>query len=476
MILPLLSALSFFIGILVAAFGEWNLLRGEMAWIFVIAMGCLFKKRFLGVLILAFLFGVLRMNVYEQSLGEASIVALEEGVFEGRIVSEVDTRIDHQNIIVDTEYGRILAELSLYELVHYGDFVELRGQLEVPEQGSSYARYLFRNKVLYTMNSARVEVLKGAGTSLRGSLYAFKGVVQKRINRLYFEPEASLVSGLLLGSRKGMSEELTADFQAVGLTHIVAVSGYNISLVIAFIFWSFSFLLIKKRVVLSVLMVALFVLFVGASAAAVRAGIMGSLTAWGLYIGRKSQAFFALLWSAVLMTIWNPAILPFDIGFQLSFASTLGILVFVPILEKAFPLQKIKSKLLKEALFLTLSAQLATTPFIAFYFGRFSIISLLANLLVAPLLPFSMLFSALSLIGGELFSLLAGVYLKAVIGVVRLLAKIPHADIAMPLSLEFFIFFLCVLVFSTLLFYRSKLARAFGLESWGVFSKALNPQ
>lgn len=467
MILPLLSALSFFAGVLLATFSEWVVPQ----WAWILLMPVLFKNRAVGVLLLGFLFGVFRMSVYEESLETDLEVGKAE--LEGVIVEEVDVRSDHQKVTVETEEGRVLVKVGLYEDLSYGDRVKVAGELERPEEVGSYANYLFRYGILFTMDGANVEVVKEAGFSLRGALYAFKELVQERINRLYFEPEASLGSGLLLGSRKGMSEELTADFQAVGLTHIVAVSGYNISLVIACIFALFSFLPLKRRVILSIVMVALFVLFVGASAAAVRAGIMGSLGMWALYTGRRSQAFFVLLWSAVAMTLWNPAILPFDIGFQLSFASTLGLLVFSPMLEKVFPLGK---GFLREALLLTLSAQLATFPFIVFYFGRLSLISPVANLVVAPLLPFSMLFSGLSLVGGMPFAVVASVFLKGIIVSTRWLAKVPYADVPLTLNLQGFLFTLFLLVFSALLFYKSKWVRAFLREGEGLFSRVPLPQ
>lgn len=467
MILPLLSALSFFAGVLLATFSE----MGVPQWAWPVALLLFFKKKGVWILVLAFLFGVFRMNFYEERL--VSDFQAGQVDLEGVISEEVDTRSDHKKITVETEQGRVLVKVGLYEELAYGDHVKISGFLERPEVGDSYANYLFRYGILFSMDRAQVEVLEPAGFSLRGLLYDFKTVVQGRINHLYFEPEASLVSGLLLGSRKGMSEELTRDFQAVGLTHIVAVSGYNISLVIACIFALFSFVPMKRRVILSVISVALFVLFVGASAAAVRAGIMGSLGMWALYTGRRSQAFFALLWSAVLMTLWNPAILPFDIGFQLSFASTLGLLVFSPMLEKVFPL---KAPFLREALLLTLSAQIATFPFMLFYFGRLSLISPVANLVVAPLLPFCMLFSGLSLIGGMPLALLASFYLKGVIFCTRWLAKIPYADVPLQISLQGFLFTLFCLSFLAAVFYKPKLVRAFVREGVGVFSKAPLPQ
>lgn len=464
MILPLLSALAFFVGVLAAAFSQWAF----PLWTLLCAGLLLLKKPAHGCLLFAFLLGFFRMQVYENALE----YSLEVGWMEvtGTIVEEVDQRRDENKIVLRTQEGwRILVSLSPYSELHYGDTLKVSGFLERPEEGS-YANYLFRNNILYVLKTDSFAVIQKSENSFRGFLYAFKAHVMQRINKLYFEPQASLVSGLLLGSRKGMSDELTAAFQATGLTHIVAISGYNISLIIACIFALFSFFTVKTRVIVSVFFVTLFVLFVGASAAAVRAGIMGSLAMWALYSGRHSQVFFALLWSAVFMTLWNPAIFVFDIGFQLSFAATLGLLVFAPLLQSHIPL---RDGFLKESLMLTLSAQITTVPFIAFYFGRVSLISPLANIVVAPFIPLAMLFSSLSLVGGQPFALVASIFMEIIIESTCLLAKLPFADVPFLISAELFVLTLFWIVCLPLLFYKSKLARAFGLEDEGVFSKVL---
>lgn len=463
MILPLLSAFAFFLGVLLAAFSSWSFASLMLLPTTIL----LLQKPRYGFLILCFLGGILRMQIYEHALNDSMQNAWTEVV--GTVVEEVDQRRDEQKLTVRTMEGqRILVSASPYIDIQFGNVISAQGFLERPESGS-YSNFLFRHRILYTMKASDLEKIQYATTSFRSLLYAFKDQLMSRIEHLYFEPEASLVAGLLLGSRKGMSEELTQAFQATGLTHIVAISGYNISLIIACIFALFSSLALKKRVVVSVVCVGLFVLFVGASAAAVRAGIMGSLSMWALYSGRRSQAFFILLWSAVLMTLWNPAILIFDIGFQLSFAATLGLLLFAPLLDSRIPL---KPGFFKEALTLTLSAQITTTPFISFYFGRLSLISPFSNVLIAPFIPFAMLFSALSMVADFPFSLLASFFLKVIIGGTHKLAKLPFADIPFAISLELFCIFLLFIFLSSLVFYRFELVRAFGLGDVAILSKA----
>ncbi len=414
-------------------------------------------------LFMAVLFGVWRVQIYEAQRPE-----IPYGDFldlKGEIVEEVDRRVDHQKITLKTKYGRVLVKFGLYKDFHFGDVLAVQGVLEAPSEdidGFSYANYLGRYRIWSTMSEPRVLSLEAGRPSWRGAVYDFKAFMEAKIYGLYFEPEASFVAGLLLGSRKGMPQVLADAFQATGLTHIVAISGYNISLIVALMFTLLSFLPLKMRVVVTTAAIFLFVILVGASAAVVRAGIMGVITLWGLFWGSKSQVFFTLLWSALVMVLMNPYTLVYDVGFQLSFASTLGLLVFVPMLEMVFPKNE-RFMVLREALLLTLAAQIGTLPLILFHFGRLAVLSPLANVLVAPFLPLSMLFSALSLIFGEGLAMLAYIPLRAVELVALGFSKIPFVNAALPLSAGAFLFSEVFLLWLTLKFYKSTLRRAFRL-------------
>jgi len=316
MITPLLAAMAFFSGIFLRIFSDFGL----SSWFVAFGGVILFIRPKTAVLIIAVLLGIWRVGSFEEQIP----LGIPIGTYvtlEGEIIEEIDRRIDVQKITVMTEHGRVLASVSPYVELSYGDLVKISGDLQEPSddiEGFNYKKYLERYRVWSVIYDAKVYQQQRAPPSVRGFLYEFKAKTEKRLNRLFFEPEASFAAGLLLGSRKGMPEDLAKAFQKVGLTHIVAISGYNISLVIALMFLMLSFLPLKVRVIVSTIAIVLFVILVGASAAVVRAGIMGSLTLWGLFTGRKSQAFFALLWSAVLMVIMNPYTLVYDAGYEFS--------------------------------------------------------------------------------------------------------------------------------------------------------------
>ena len=465
MLLLILCLLSFFLGVGLGTATDFSL----PSWLwFLPCVFLLFREWKLACLVLVFLLGCWRVTLYE---AQAPDFQLGWQQLEGVIVEEVDKRQDHQKITVQTPQGRLLVRLSLYEDLAYGDRVSVWGAVEPPSEdidGFSYANYLARYRIWQLIYDGGVKVLEPASPSLRGTLYEFKGQVEARLNRLFMEPESSFAAGLLLGSRKGMPQVLTDAFQVTGLTHIVAISGYNITLIIVLMFALFGFLPMKTRIVVSSIAIAVFVVLVGASAAVVRAGIMGVLTLWGLFTGRRSQVFFALLWSAFFMVLANPYILLYDVGFQLSFASTLGLLIYAPFLER-IPWGK-GIPVLREALLLTLAAQIATLPFMGLHFGQVSLIAPLANLLVAPFLPLAMLFSALAVLLKQPFVLLAWFFLWVVEQTALLLAKLPWIQVRFQLSvLEFFL--LCAaLLWPVLRLYKSTLVRAFLREHEGVFS------
>jgi len=454
MTIILFIAGAFLLGVAVAYPPAW--------WMGVaILIGILLRQWKLSLVLLSFLLGLWRVAQFESQKVLAPVDKFVE--ISGEIVEELDRRQDHQKITVETEWGRVLVKLSPYEELSYGDTVLLEGVLERPTEdieGFNYANYLARYRVWLVMNRANVTLQSRGPPSIRGILYSFKTKLETRLNELFMEPEASFAAGLLLGSRKGMPEELAMAFQEVGLTHIVAISGYNISLVIAGMFLFFSFLPLKWRVVVSSIAIVLFVILVGASAAVVRAGIMGGLTLWALFTGHKSQVFFALLWSAVIMVIINPYILLYDVGFQLSFASTGGLLVFVPMLEKITPKWE-KALVLREALLLTVAAQIATTPLILYHFGRLSWISPLANVLAAPFLGPAMLFSALALVFGKPMALLAWVNLRAVELIAIWISALPWIQIPFSLSFVGFVSLNLFLMWLSIRFYKHELARAF---------------
>lgn len=469
MFLPFLCAFGFFLGVGLSS------AHVSLFWpcIFFVILPLFFRKPVLLFVAVAFLFGVQRVAWYEDTLKNS----FESGwqSVEGQVVEEVDAREDRLNLTVATEMGTLLVQASPFFDVHYGDWVRAQGVVEFPKISDgdvfSYSDYLKRYGVTAVMNRALVERVASGPASVRRALYAFKESVERRLNRLFPEPESSFAAGLLLGTRKGMPEDLTEAFQKVGLLHIVAISGSNITLVIALFFALFSSLSLRARVFVSAVGIALFVILVGASSTVIRAAVMGSLALWGLYLGRRTQALFGLLWSTVLLLLWNPYLLLYDVGFQLSVASTAGLLLVQPILKKWIPCRKHPlAVFVQDAFLLTLSAQIATFPLMAYYFGQISWTTPFANVLAAPLIPLAMAGAAVALMLPA-FVFPAWIFLWFIEALAVFFSRLPFASLSLVFSVLNFWTFYGVFLISILIFYKSILVRAFLRGPLGFLSK-----
>jgi len=203
--------------------------------------------------------------------------------------------------------------------------------------------------------------------------------------------------------------------------------------------------------------IVFFVIFTGMSAAVVRAGIMGGIAAFAIFTGRQSHAVTALLVAAVAMAFWQPLILWYDIGFQLSFLATAGIIFITPWLERW--VKWVPEFLgLKEAFLLTITAQIAVVPLIAFYFGRVSLIAPITNLAVAPLIILSMGAGFGAVLGGMLnisFGIFLGVpaylILNGILHIAHYGALVPGAEIEISISLGMVVGYYLMLILALMI-------------------------
>lgn len=462
----LVGVVCFLSGIL---FGEYYL-EGEgvrsvvlgvlLVWVmryFVRIFGVSFVRvLFFGVLFVAF--GFFRF-VFSFEGGEGHIMNFQGWFeFEGCVVEETDVRSDKvkyvveaERLLVDGEWndvsGRVLVSGSRYPVYKYGDCLKIGGKLQKPEkiEDFAYDKYLNRYSIYSVVYRANVEKISGGeGSLFFGTIFRVKEIFEGRLNKIFAEPYGGFMAGLILGSRKGISENLMNSFNKTGLTHIVAVSGYNVALVVVVVCGLFSFFTRRVKVVLSIFFIAVFVILVGASASVVRAGVMGGISLIALWFGRQYFVFLSLMASAFLMNLWNPKILVYDVGFQLSFLATLGIVIFSPVLERFLKwVPRILG--LREALQLTLSAQIIVLPIIILNFERFSIVAPIANVFVLPLIPFAMLFGFVAVFFGELFGFLGYLILKIIIFLVEIFGSFEFASIDIKWTWGIVVFYYVVL-------------------------------
>lgn len=319
--------------------------------------------------------------------------------------------------------------------LRYGDLVGIRGtpvrdpQLEPYERGlarTTGAALVFREPAVDILDTDRAGRV---GQTLSKLRFRLSLLLERHIPAEY----SPLAEGLLLGGSLGLDPDLKEDFQRSGISHILAASGYNVTV--------FAWLLLvllkpllgaRRSLPPALLAILLYVGVAGFSASVVRAGLMGGIGVTGTWLGRPRDSARALVAAALLMTLWHPGT-AFDIGAQLSFAATAGLIWLYPVVLRG--LGRLPRPL-AEASGVTLTAQLTTMPLSLYYFGGLSVWALVANLIVAPLVPAGMLLAALTLIGGglwyplgQLLGWLTGSVLAAIAGVAQAASALPGSNL-----------------------------------------------
>ena len=231
------------------------------------------------------------------------------------------------------------------------------------------------------------------------------------------------MAGLLYGSRSGLPVDLMENFNRSGITHIIAISGYNITIIVLILMTVLIFFGFYRRQAfwITVGMIFIFVIFTGASPSVTRAAIMGTIVLLAQYFGRISSPLNLLTLAMALMLIFNPQVLWWDAGFQLSFLATIGLLYLSPLLLNTK--EGLKTTIsLKETLSATMSAIILTLPLMLYQFERLSIVAPITNILILWLIPWLMLLGFLSVIisfiffpAGQIIAWLSGFGLDYVI-------------------------------------------------------------
>lgn len=301
--------------------------------------------------------------------------------------------------------------------VRRGDIVEITGKLR---EGFG-ARQGF-------VSFAQIEVIARDNSTLEQIRSRYFAGVYSALP----EPHASLGLGFLVGTRMLMPDDLTAQLSATGLTHIVAVSGYNLTILVRLTRRLFSKRSIYLSTITSLALILGFVLVTGLSPSISRAMVVSTLAITAWYFGREIKPTILILTSAAITAMVNPLYLWFDLGWYLSFAAFFGVLVLAPLITKRF--FKKRPKIFGQIIIETTSAQLMALPIIAVVFSELSLISLLANVIVLPLIPLAMLLTFIAGVVGMVVPHIsswlawpADIILTFIVDMVRVLANIPWA-------------------------------------------------
>lgn len=326
--------------------------------------------------------------------------------FNAVVSEEPDIRLNHQKVVVDIRNasvsGRLLVNVPLLPRLTYGDKVSVQCKIDRPAQdidGFNYARFLAAQKIFVLCWYPRVTVV-GVEPSVRRSVLAVKYHTIRIAQQLFPEPESSLLLGMLIGARQGTLPEWDAALRKTGTSHIVVASGFNITILLTIVTKLLSGRIGPRTTLcVTVVLMFFFTILAGLEASIVRAGIMGSLTSVARVMGRRASPLRLLFIAVAVMLAFDPYLLVYDIGFQLSVAATLGLIFLTAPLENVF--KKFPEHFgIRSSVVTTVAASLATLPISWTYFHTWSLRSLIVNPLVLGLVPIAMLTGFVAILAG----------------------------------------------------------------------------
>lgn len=347
--------------------------------------------------------GAIIILLFIKTIFFPEVIPLFEGehVCNGTIISEPDIRSAYTYIDVKTNgtcfHYKVRLKVDTYPKYFYGDILSFKGTFETPEDFETetgrvfhYRSFLYKDGIVAISRDAEV-VMQGVKIfSLQRMLLKTKAWFTGVMSTMLPSPHAELLGGLLVGAKQSLGEALLEDFRRVGLIHIVVLSGFNVVVIIAFVRFLLQGLPLRLSLSITALFVILFTLLVGLEPPIVRASCMALISLWALSKYRTYSVHRAFILTVTAMAIQNPLILLYDPSFQLSALATAGLLYVVPCMEKWF-LWIPTSGGMREIVVSTIATYITVAPFLLYLMGELSVVSLVVNLLVLPIIPITML-------------------------------------------------------------------------------------
>jgi len=357
------------------------------------------------ILALALFSGILRVqydNYILSSKKHVSSYIGQEVMIDGYVIREMNSNSQVTKVIVkikelSTEcsitsisnlVGFVILEYESYANIELYDNISIKGALKEVENYSSYdyKGYLEDNNIysIISGNGEDIVILRRDESILR-RIYKAKDKINHKMFSILPSPHSELLMGILYGSGMKISDDLSKKMSNVGITHIIAVSGYNISLLMISTGKIARVIGRKLYTYSAIVLIILFIIFVGIdNIPVVRAGLMYIIFLICRLTGRKRNICIILSFTIFMFMLKNPDIYKF-VSFQLTFASTSGILIMGNFYKKVF---NFLPDILLEYFSSTISAISLTLPVIIFNFGKISLVSPIVNLFVLPIISF----------------------------------------------------------------------------------------
>ncbi|WHH60437.1 DNA internalization-related competence protein ComEC/Rec2 [Petroclostridium sp. X23] len=458
------AAFVYIMGILLAMFFEMNVI----VWmsIFLLLVGiikCLISRNscyYALILLICILGGCWRFNIMTEALLNPIHEYIDQPItficrisdlptVKGKNIqynAQVETvQYRGKKVAVDTKI-RLICSNESKESFLYGDTLQVTSKLYYPshsfnEGGFDYNYYL-RTKGIYAVCFAAPYQIKRIEKNMRVNTLidlcvGIRYSVMSIIDRFLPADEAALLKGMMLGIRDGFSEEMKEEFSKTGLAHLTAVSGMHVAIFVGGVIWLLSIAGINKYLIniAGIIFIILFIIITGCTPSVLRAGLMAVIFLLAFLVNREPDAVTSLSTASLVILIYNPLNL-LNVGFQLSFCATISLLIFYKPIHHRL---KVLPKMVREIAAASVSAQIGTVMITAYHFNSISIVGILGNLIIVPMVSFALfgglglyLLGSVSAFAGKIAAGFCYILLKFILMMVHFIAALPISAVRVP--------------------------------------------
>jgi len=390
-----------------------------------IFLSFLFKKInfVIGFCILFLILGILRVQISEFNIASDKLSKFNgrgQIVLTGIISDDPDVRDTSQKLKVKINDSTILVTTNLYPEYKYLDQIKIVGKLEAPMAADdfNYKNYLLPQHIYSVMSFPKIEIVSKkhqytASSYLYEKILFLKQGLRQSIHGNFLPPHSLILEGIILGDNKNMTQDLRDKLNNTGLRFLTAISGVHVIILSAILASFMLFLGLKRNhaFYFSIIFIWLYIVITGFTASGIRAATMGSIFIFAEVFGRQNTSSRTIVLAAALMLLQNPLLLTYDVGFQLSFMASLGIIYLKPAIGNMLKvLFKERMKELLDIISVTFTAQIFTLPIMIYNFGSVSLVSPITNILILPVMPWILSFGFIFSIMGAFSKLLGRIF------------------------------------------------------------------
>ena len=382
-----------------------------------------FTASLFGFCLLVFAIGILRVQISEFDILNDKLSKLNgkgQVSLTGIVYDGADVRDTSQKIKVKVENSIVLVTTKIYPEYNYLDKVKITGKLETPmvSDDFNYKNYLLKDHIYSVMAFPKIEIVsKKHQYNIFSYLYEkvlfLKGKLNDSIQGNFSPPHSIILEGIILGNNKNMTPDLREKLSNTGLRFLTAISGVHVIILSAILIYFLMYLGFNRiqSFYFSIIFIWLYIILTGFSASGIRAGIMGSIFIVAGALGRQNTSSRTIVLAASIMLMQNPLLLIYDIGFQLSFMASLGIIYLKPLVDRLVEIIfKSKTNKILDIISVTASAQVFTMPLMIYSFGVVPLMSPVTNILILPIMPMILSFGFISAILGAISKFLGLIF------------------------------------------------------------------